>query len=149
MAAGQQLRAAGVIIYRYLRSKGYPEYLLLQTSYGKHHWTPPKGHVDPGESDYQTALRETQEESGYKEHDLNLTNIKKTLYYDVRGVPKTVIYWLAELKDYKNPVRLSEEHQDYKWLGFAEAREFLHDNMIDALRDIDRDLRDQLNTRHK
>lgn len=147
-SSGRQLRAAGLVIFRYLQSKGYPEYLLLQASYGSHHWTPPKGHVHPGESDYQTALRETEEEAGYKEQDLNLTSIKKTLYYNVRGVPKTVVYWLAELRDYNNPVRLSREHQDYKWLGFREARNFLHSDMIDAMRDIDRDLRDQLNIRH-
>ncbi|XP_031564543.1 bis(5'-nucleosyl)-tetraphosphatase [asymmetrical]-like [Actinia tenebrosa] len=148
-SSGQQLRAAGLVIYRYLQTKGYPEYLILQTSYGSHHWTPPKGHVDPGESDLQTALRETEEEAGYKEQDLNLSSIKKTLHYDVRGVPKTVVYWLAELKEYNNPVRLSQEHQDFKWLGFGEARDFLHSNMIDVLRDIDRGLRDHLNTRHK
>jgi bis(5'-nucleosidyl)-tetraphosphatase len=33
--------AAGLIIYR--RLSGAIEYLLLQTSYGDHHWTPPKG----------------------------------------------------------------------------------------------------------
>jgi len=33
--------AAGLIIYR--RLAGAIEYLLLQTSYGDHHWTPPKG----------------------------------------------------------------------------------------------------------
>lgn len=34
--------AAGFIIFR--RFTTAPEYLLLQTSYGKHHWTPPKGY---------------------------------------------------------------------------------------------------------
>lgn len=33
--------AAGVIIFRKLL--GSIEYLLLQTSYGVNHWTPPKG----------------------------------------------------------------------------------------------------------
>jgi len=34
--------AAGFIIYR-RTGQGPIEYLLLQTSYGAHHWTPPKG----------------------------------------------------------------------------------------------------------
>jgi hypothetical protein len=34
-------RAAGLVIYRRLGSA--VEYLLMQTSYGEHHWTPPKG----------------------------------------------------------------------------------------------------------
>jgi len=142
MAAG--LRGAGLVIYRYLKTKGLPEYLLLQTSYGQHHWTPPKGHVDPGESDLETALRETKEEAGYEEQDLNMTCVKKTLHYEVRGRPKTVIYWLAELKEYNKPVQLSDEHQDYKWLTFDAACKFLHGNMTDALQQIDQELRTKL-----
>lgn len=33
--------AAGFVIFR--RVANDIEYLLLQTSYGQHHWTPPKG----------------------------------------------------------------------------------------------------------
>merc|ERR1712029_1081958 len=40
------------------------EYLMMRASYGKRHWTPPKGHVDPGEDLLTTAVRETREESG-------------------------------------------------------------------------------------
>lgn len=34
-------RACGFVIFR--RFRGPIEYLLMQTSYGHHHWTPPKG----------------------------------------------------------------------------------------------------------
>ena len=34
--------AAGFIIFRRVAQTPI-EYLLLQTSYGEHHWTPPKG----------------------------------------------------------------------------------------------------------
>lgn len=40
------VRACGLIVFRLLASCVPPkdiEYLLLQTSYGEHHWTPPKG----------------------------------------------------------------------------------------------------------
>lgn len=41
------VRACGLIVFRLLANcvpaKDNIEYLLLQTSYGKHHWTPPKG----------------------------------------------------------------------------------------------------------
>ena len=36
-------------------------------------WSFPKGHVDPGESDYETALRETVEESGFSREILKIT----------------------------------------------------------------------------
>ncbi|XP_041092147.1 bis(5'-nucleosyl)-tetraphosphatase [asymmetrical]-like [Polyodon spathula] len=121
------LRACGLIICRRLNGIALKrgeevEFLLLQTSYGKHHWTPPKGHVDPGEDDLQTALRETQEEAGLGvEHFRILEGYRKELRYMVNSQPKTVVYWLAELCDSSTSVRLSEEHQDYRWLGVEEA----------------------------
>ncbi|KAK7068540.1 nudix (nucleoside diphosphate linked moiety X)-type motif 2 [Halocaridina rubra] len=115
-----ELRAAGLIIFRRMASE--IEYLLMQTSYGIHHWTPPKGHVDPGESDRETALRETQEEAGLKSEDFSLIEeFRKEVKYKVNGEPKTVIYWLAELRDPNSQVVLSEEHQDYRWLPLTEA----------------------------
>lgn len=108
------------------------------------------GHVDPGESDWVTALRETQEEAGLSENEmeviiriripslmkfeLSLTvfiyvllqiykDISKTLDYKVKGKPKTVVYWLAKLKNPDQKINLSEEHQDLKWLPLQEAQE--------------------------
>ncbi|XP_074851956.1 bis(5'-nucleosyl)-tetraphosphatase [asymmetrical] [Carettochelys insculpta] len=123
------LRACGLIIYRRLQTASPSskvgdsiEYLLLQTSYGTHHWTPPKGHVDPGEDDLQTALRETQEEAGLNVSQFTLIEgFKKELQYLVGNKPKTVIYWLAEMKDYNTEIKLSDEHQAYCWLKLEEA----------------------------
>lgn len=59
----------------------------------------PKGHVDPGESDDVTALRETVEETGYAEleivHDLG----SKVVEYDFRGTHfrRTEHYYLMRL----------------------------------------------------
>uniref|UniRef100_A0A8D0GVQ6 Bis(5'-nucleosyl)-tetraphosphatase [asymmetrical] n=1 Tax=Sphenodon punctatus TaxID=8508 RepID=A0A8D0GVQ6_SPHPU len=123
------LRACGLIIFRKLQP-GSPsstvgnniEYLLLQTSYEAHHWTPPKGHVDPGEDDLQTALRETQEEAGLDASQFTIVeDFKKELNYTVRDKPKTVIYWLAEMKDSSTQIRLSREHQAFRWLSLDQA----------------------------
>ncbi|CAG5029827.1 unnamed protein product [Parnassius apollo] len=114
--------AAGLVIFRYTNQ--VIQFLLLQTSYGEHHWTPPKGHVDPGESDWVTALRETKEEAGLSENDLEIyQGISKTLNYQVKGKPKSVLYWLAKLKNPDKSVTLSEEHQDLKWLPLHDAQE--------------------------
>ncbi|CAL8338043.1 unnamed protein product [Lota lota] len=120
------VRACGFIVFRRLANSTPPpnniEYLLLQTSYGEHHWTPPKGHVDPGEDDLTTALRETQEEAGLgSEHLRVVDDFVKELRYEVRGRPKEVLYWLAELRDPEAAVTLSEEHQDYRWAPLEEA----------------------------
>lgn len=80
------------------------------------------GHVDPGETELQTALRETEEEAGLKKNDFNMfDNFQRTLNYEVNGKPKKVVYWLSELKDPHTPVTLSDEHIDYKWLNLNSA----------------------------
>ncbi|XP_071447162.1 bis(5'-nucleosyl)-tetraphosphatase [asymmetrical] [Hetaerina americana] len=126
-------RAAGFVIYRIFCRR--IEYLLLQTSYGIHHWTPPKGHVDPGESDLETAFRETEEESGLKKCDLKvLEGFQEILKYEVKGAPKTVTYWLAEISHEGVEVKLSNEHQDFKWVPLDEACKLSgYKDMVDLL----------------
>lgn len=115
------VRAAGLVIFR--RVSNDVHYLMMQTSYGEHHWTPPKGHVDPGENDLQTALRETQEEAGLCETDFKVLDFKRELHYPVKGKAKVVVYWLAELTNPKAEVRLSHEHQGFEWAALARAME--------------------------
>jgi len=122
------LRAAGLIIFRktYSEPSKLVEYLLLQTSYGNNHWTPPKGHVDPGEDDITTALRETEEEAGinadlltiHQDTRIELNYIVNNKY--VQNKSKTVVYWPAEV-NYDQVITLSDEHQNYKWLSIEEA----------------------------
>uniref|UniRef100_UPI00398F7D50 bis(5'-nucleosyl)-tetraphosphatase [asymmetrical] n=1 Tax=Pristiophorus japonicus TaxID=55135 RepID=UPI00398F7D50 len=135
-------RACGLIIFRRLNAavSSKPneiEFLLLQASYGEHHWTPPKGHVDPGEDDLQTALRETEEEAGLKSKDFDvLDGYQKEMTYKVKNIPKTVIYWLAELKDYAVEIKLSNEHQAFCWLNVDGACKLSkYQEMQEALRE--------------
>ena len=60
MAFRGEERSSGLIIFRRVLTDNPVEYLLLQASYGTNHWTPPKGHVESGESDTETAYRETR-----------------------------------------------------------------------------------------
>lgn len=109
------------------------EFLLLQASNGIHHWTPPKGHVDPGETDLETALRETQEETGIEASQLTIIEgFRKELNYVAWEKPKTVIYWLAEVKDYNVEICLSQEHQAYRWLGLEDACQLAQFNEMKA-----------------
>ncbi|CAI4226639.1 unnamed protein product [Auanema sp. JU1783] len=119
-------RAAGLVVYRKIADK--IEYLLLKASYPPFHWSPPKGHVDPGEDEWTAALRETEEEAGLKQDQLIIhEDCQHTLAYQVpqRGNPsnmvdKTVKYWLAGLK---NPdcIALSDEHTNSKWSDIEES----------------------------
>lgn len=81
------------------------------------------GHVESGEDDLTTALRETREETGYREDDLIIyQDQKQTLEYKVTGKKakvkvKTVVYWLAELRNASQVPDLSDEHNEFRWLA--------------------------------
>lgn len=78
--------------------------------------------MDPGEDDLTTALRETEEEAGLAaEHLRVIDGFVQKLHYEVRGRPKEVLYWLAELRDPETALTLSDEHQDYRWARLEEA----------------------------
>lgn len=139
------VRAAGFLIFR---NDTVIEYLLLKASYGKKHWSPPKGHVDPGEDDFTTAVRETREEAGYSDTELIIFKDKPyTLKYAAHGKPKSVVYWLAQLVNFNNDPKLSDEHTDFRWLNkdetkllegnadFGEMVDYFH-NEISNLKDI-------------
>lgn len=80
------------------------------------------GHVDPGEDDLTTALRETEEEAGLTAEKLRVMDgFLHELRYEVQGKPKEVVYWLAQLREPDTPVTLSDEHQDYRWVPLKEA----------------------------
>jgi 8-oxo-dGTP pyrophosphatase MutT (NUDIX family) len=55
---------AGGIVFRYDGDK--PSYLVITAKKNPHHWVLPKGHIDPGETITEAALREVQEETGVK-----------------------------------------------------------------------------------
>ena len=83
-----------------------------------------EGHLEPGEVELETALRETKEEAGLRDDQLTLyENFKRELNYDVNGRPKRVVYWLAQLKDPNSAIILSDEHTEYKWLPLNEENE--------------------------
>jgi ADP-ribose pyrophosphatase YjhB (NUDIX family) len=53
---------AGAVIYRV--KDGKLEILMIQDAYDR--WTVPKGHIEPGETAQETAIREVAEEAGVK-----------------------------------------------------------------------------------
>ncbi|CAF3411117.1 unnamed protein product [Rotaria socialis] len=130
--------AAGFIIFRRLERNPI-EYLLLQTSYGEHHWTPPKGHLDDGESALQAAERETKEEAGLDKNDLEHYNkFEEKITYNVSGRPKDVFYYLARLRNPEQTIQLSDEHQNMSWSNFQDAcRLVKYHEMINVLKKAD------------
>ena len=99
------------------------EFLVIQHSTESNevqgHWDFPKGHVEDNESELETATRELQEETGIDDFRL-INNFRQKITYNVHKnnavIPKEVIFFLAESST--KSVKLSSEHQHYRWLDF-------------------------------
>ena len=123
--------SAGVIIFRREDSKVY--YLLLK--YGWGHWGFVKGHIEKGEKEVDTVIRETQEETGI--NDLKFVfgfreKIEYDYYMNNKKHHKTVYYYLAETK--QKDIKLSFEHKDFAWLPFEQAvKKVTYDNDREVL----------------
>ncbi len=98
------------------------KYLLLK--YGMGHWGLVKGNVEKGESKEETIIRELYEETGIKDAEI-IEGFNEAIdyYYTFKGerIHKFVNYLL--IKSNEKKIKLSYEHDDYKWLSFDEAIE--------------------------
>ncbi len=68
--------------------------LVIRHRHGGH-WAFPKGHVEPGETERETAARETLEETGVRVRFADGFR-ETTRYSPARGVEKDVVYFVAE-----------------------------------------------------
>ena len=109
-------KSCGAIVFKF--EKGKPIYLLL---FGPTYWGFVKGLVEKGESEEETALREAEEETGMKIKLLPgfKERINYTYKFDGELIKKEVVFFAAEAP--KQDVKLSSEHEDFKWLEFDEA----------------------------
>lgn len=114
-------RSAGAIIFRRDKEDEKKIYYLL-LKYGAGHWGFAKGNIEENEKPKETTLREIEEETGLS--DIKLVNNFSELieYYYYRSgsrVHKTVKFFLG--KTNSKDVKISYEHEDYKWAPFNDA----------------------------
>ena len=100
------------------------------------HWDFPKGHVEKGEDELQTALRELKEETGIDNikivDDFN-HHISYTFFRDNETILKEVLFFLGITNHEK--VIISSEHQNFVWLQYESAYERLtYDNAKKTLK---------------
>ncbi|TFF86153.1 MAG: NUDIX domain-containing protein [Promethearchaeota archaeon] len=114
-------RSAGAIIFRRDKDEKNKIYYLL-LKYGSGHWGFAKGNIEENEKPKETTLREIEEETGLSDIKI-LNNFSELIeYYYYRGgkrIHKIVKFFLGKT-DFKD-IKISYEHEDYKWVPFNEA----------------------------
>ena len=122
-------KSCGVIPYR-LR-EGEREYLILLQTNGS--WSFPKGHMEPGETETETALRELREETdllavGGPENSV-------TLEYPLHPYGrKQVVVFLWKVRGEVTPQQT--EIRNYRWVKPEEMENYLHPDTFETVRSI-------------
>lgn len=104
--------------------------MLLHKTASEHYkelWGFPRGNIERGETQLQTAEREIKEETGLtKLRFENDFKEKINFFYRKEGqtIFKEVVFYLAELTEGQE-VKVSEEHAGYKWLNYEKAMKTL------------------------
>ncbi len=109
-------KSCGAVVRR-KQEDGNWEYLLVRHNAG--HWSFPKGHVEEGESEADTALREIREETGLLV-ELDASFRRTVTYSPSPGVMKDVIFFLARPVGGEEK-RQEEEIAELAWLPFQDA----------------------------
>ncbi|MBN4089275.1 NUDIX domain-containing protein [Mycoplasma enhydrae] len=122
-------KSCGLIVLKNIESKLYV--LLVQQKAG--HWSFPKGHVEKDETEIETAIRETKEETNIDVEILD--GFRETSQYSpFKGTSKKVVFFLAKPKsfDLKNQI---EEIDVVEWVNVEEAlvNRIIHDNNREIL----------------
>ena len=112
---------------------------VLLVRHNKGHWDFPKGHVEDGETEIQTAIREVKEETNI-DVEVNEEYRYSTKYSPKEDVVKEVIYFLAKNINDNKQAQL-EEVSEVKWFSIEDAIDKItYDNSRDILIQLKKDL---------
>ncbi|MBD5115719.1 MAG: NUDIX domain-containing protein [Ruminococcaceae bacterium] len=109
-------KSCGAIVYR--KHHGNTEILLVR-HLKSGHWSFPKGHMEQGETEEETARREIKEETGL---DVLLdTGFRETVNYSPKkNTKKTVVYFVGMATSHEL-VPQQEEISELRWLEVGQA----------------------------
>lgn len=94
---------------------------VLLVKHNAGHWDFPKGHVEEGETEFETAIREVKEETNI---DIKIEKENKYIseYSPKENVMKTVIYFIGEKVGGEDKPQI-EEVSDVEWVDVNKAVE--------------------------
>ncbi len=123
--------SAGGVIFE----NGLVLLIQMQNLKGEKVWTFPKGHLEPGETAEQAAVREVAEETGW---DCEIDSDLSTAHYSfTRGgelVDKDVRWFLMRRVGGDGVPKTPEEIFDMKWLTLDEAgQELIYNSDLEIL----------------
>ncbi len=127
-------KSCGTVLYT--KRDGIVHYLLIESCGGKNCGFP-KGHMEKGENEMETALRETWEETSIRAKIVD--GFKREITYAMEnGKIKSVVYFLANYEGQVPEHNSGYEHNEYCLLPFYEAHSRLtYDNMKKLLKEAD------------
>lgn len=113
--------SCGAVVFT--RIGGVPHYLMVHEKTG--HWGCPKGHMESGETERETALREIFEETGVRV--TLLEGFRAVTEYDLRDridTRKRVVFFLAEFQQQELQVQQTEV-ADFAMVPYEKAMALL------------------------
>ncbi len=117
-------KSCGAVVFR--KSHGNVEILLIKHLNGGY-WSFPKGHVEAGETEEETAIREVKEETNI---DIIIDNTFREVvtYSPKKDTTKDVVYFIARAKNFDHIPQPTEIAQ-VKWVEINLAHSVLtYDN---------------------
>lgn len=112
--------SCGAVVYRDI--KGQVRYLLIKNKRSAH-WGFPKGHIEPGETKEQTAIREVLEETGI--HVKLIDGFESISKFKIQNkIEKVVSIFVGTTTDTSTSIQ-PEEIDDYIWLTYDKALSLL------------------------
>ncbi len=113
--------SCGAVIFR--QEETEKKFLLIRNKRSAH-WGFPKGHIEPGETKEETAIREVFEETGL--HVEILPGFIKNSEYTIQGkIEKSVSIFLAKTEETEYRIQ-EEEIEECGWYTFSQALKILN-----------------------
>lgn len=113
-------KSCGAVVYR--KHHGNTEILLIK-HLNSGHWSFPKGHVEEGETEVQTALREIKEETDI-DVMIDPTFRETVTYFPKKETQKVVVYFMAKAKNFDFTPQ-ETEIADIRWVDICHAASLL------------------------
>lgn len=119
-------KSCGVLPYR--QTEFGKEFLIVFEQFSQC-WSLPKGHMEAGETERQTALRELYEETGLTAQ-LNAEEFAVVEYEISPTVHKQVVFFLGQVSGI--PQVRKGEIARYRWVTADQLTEYLHADTVNA-----------------